>query len=148
MYTHDHWLVVSLQKGLVTGKTFPDSKVHGANMGPTWGRQDPGGPHVGPMNLVIWVMLCACSLTLPLPSSQLLRPRSDTGSPSDKTEGDPPTQNRGLGDPPDARRRATFCWDRWGTRVLIDKITCHVLLSYSTNSTTKTFHWHACSFGI
>ena len=31
-----------------------DSKVHGANMGPTWGRQDPGGPHVGPMNLAIW----------------------------------------------------------------------------------------------
>ena len=24
--------------------------VHGANMGPTWGGQDPGGPHVGPMN--------------------------------------------------------------------------------------------------
>ena len=24
---------------------FPDSKVHGANMGPIWGRQDPGGPH-------------------------------------------------------------------------------------------------------
>ena len=24
----------------------PDSKVHGANMGPIWGRQDPGGPHV------------------------------------------------------------------------------------------------------
>ena len=23
----------------------PDSKVHGANMGPIWGRQDPGGPH-------------------------------------------------------------------------------------------------------
>ena len=22
-------------------------------MGPTWGRQDPGGPHVGPMNLAI-----------------------------------------------------------------------------------------------
>ena len=31
-----------------------DSKVHGANMGPIWGRQDPGGPHVGPMNLAIW----------------------------------------------------------------------------------------------
>ena len=28
----------------------PDSKVHGANMGPIWGRQDPGGPHVGPKN--------------------------------------------------------------------------------------------------
>ena len=32
----------------------PDSKVHGANMGPIWGRQDPGGPHVGPMNSAIW----------------------------------------------------------------------------------------------
>ena len=31
----------------------PDSKVHGANMGPIWGRQDPGGPHVGPMNYFI-----------------------------------------------------------------------------------------------
>ena len=35
----------------------PDSKVHGANMGPIWSRQDPGGPHVGPMNLAIWVWL-------------------------------------------------------------------------------------------
>ena len=33
---------------------IPDSKVHGANTGPIWGRQDPGGPHVGPMNLAIW----------------------------------------------------------------------------------------------
>ena len=32
----------------------PNSKVHGANMGPIWGRQDPGGPHVGPMNFVLW----------------------------------------------------------------------------------------------
>ena len=32
-------------------KISPDSKVHEAYMGPTWGRQDPGGPHVGPMNL-------------------------------------------------------------------------------------------------
>ena len=33
---------------------IPDSKIHGANMGPTWGRQNPGGPHVAPMNLAIW----------------------------------------------------------------------------------------------
>ena len=32
----------------------PDSKVHGANMGSIWGRQDPGGPHAGPMNFAIW----------------------------------------------------------------------------------------------
>ena len=31
-----------------------DSKVHGANMGPTWVLSSPGGPHVGPMNLAIW----------------------------------------------------------------------------------------------
>ena len=33
---------------------IPDSKVHGANMGPIWGRQDPGGPHAGAMNFAIW----------------------------------------------------------------------------------------------
>ena len=32
--------------------TVPDSIVHGANMGPIWGRQDPGGPQ--PMNFAIW----------------------------------------------------------------------------------------------
>ena len=36
-------------------QAIPDNKVHGANMGPIWGRQEPGGPHVGPMNLAIWV---------------------------------------------------------------------------------------------
>ena len=35
---------------------FPDSKVHGANIGPIRGRQDPCWPHVGPMNFVIWVL--------------------------------------------------------------------------------------------
>ena len=32
----------------------PDCKIHGTNVGPTWGRQDPDGPHVGPMNFVLW----------------------------------------------------------------------------------------------
>ena len=35
---------------------YPDSKVHGANMEPTW---VPGGPHVGPMKLAI----CVCNVT-------------------------------------------------------------------------------------
>ena len=30
-----------------------DSKVHGANMGPTWVLSASDGPHVGPMNLAI-----------------------------------------------------------------------------------------------
>ena len=32
----------------------PDSKVHGANMGATWGRQDPGGPHISLGYLLIY----------------------------------------------------------------------------------------------
>ena len=35
--------------------TFLDSKVHVANMGPTWVLLSSGGPHVGPMNLAIRV---------------------------------------------------------------------------------------------
>ena len=32
----------------------PDGKVHGANMGPIWDQQDPGGPHVVHINFTIW----------------------------------------------------------------------------------------------
>ena len=51
MYVLEWRTVSALTRG------FPDSKVHGANMGPIWGRQDPGGPHVGPMNFAIWDIL-------------------------------------------------------------------------------------------
>ena len=44
----------------------PDCTVHGANMGRTWGRQDPGWPRVGPMNLAIWVVVSPPFVTLPL----------------------------------------------------------------------------------
>ena len=40
----------------------PDTKVHGANMGPIWDRQDPGGPHVGPRNFAIWGCLGKAAL--------------------------------------------------------------------------------------
>ena len=36
---------------------IPESKSHGANMGPTWVLSAPDGPHVGPMNIGIKVML-------------------------------------------------------------------------------------------
>ena len=36
-----------------TSLNTPDSKVHGANMGPTWVLSTPDGPHVGPTNLTI-----------------------------------------------------------------------------------------------
>ena len=34
-----------------SSKKSPDIKVHVANMGPIWGRQDPDWPHIGPMNV-------------------------------------------------------------------------------------------------
>ena len=52
---------------------FPDGKVHGDNVGPTCGRQDPGGPHVGPMNFAIWVGT--------LPSSQVTTTHLKIGYP-------------------------------------------------------------------
>ena len=36
-----------------TNRMNPDSKVHGAIMGPTWVLSAPHGLHVGPMNLAI-----------------------------------------------------------------------------------------------
>ena len=47
-------MLMSLAK---QNEIYPDSKVHGANIGPIWGRQDPGGPHVGPVNFAIWESL-------------------------------------------------------------------------------------------
>ena len=35
------------------GQGIPDSKVHGANMGPTWVLSVPDGPHIGLKNLAI-----------------------------------------------------------------------------------------------
>ena len=40
-WSNFHWII-------------PDSKVHVAYMGPTLGRQDPGGPHAGHANLAVW----------------------------------------------------------------------------------------------
>ena len=42
---------------LCVTRHVPDSKVHGANMGPTWVLSAPDGPHVGPVNLAIWGFL-------------------------------------------------------------------------------------------
>ena len=39
---------------------YPDNKVHGANMGPTWVLSAPDGPHVGPMNFASWVYSQKC----------------------------------------------------------------------------------------
>ena len=45
--------IVSVFYTIDTDGRVPDSKAHGANMGPTWVLSSPSGPHVGPMNLAI-----------------------------------------------------------------------------------------------
>ena len=50
-------LKLSWNNPLASEVTRPDSKVHGANMGPIWGRHDPGGPHFVPKNFAIWDVL-------------------------------------------------------------------------------------------
>ena len=51
------WVNLVCLTVLMLYHNIPDNKVHGANIGPIWGRKDPGGPHVGPMNLAIWDVL-------------------------------------------------------------------------------------------
>ena len=53
------WPKLEYNKNSIKLTAFtPDSKVHGANMGPIWGPQDPGGPHVGPMNYILSCLGC------------------------------------------------------------------------------------------
>ena len=47
-----HWLLLVGFDTILFIYTDPDSKVHEANMGHIWGRQDPGGHHVGPWTLL------------------------------------------------------------------------------------------------
>ena len=54
LWNLDHFSLDVLLDILTHGCHYPHSKVRGANMGPIWGRQGPGGPHVGPKNLAIW----------------------------------------------------------------------------------------------
>ena len=50
-----HWIYKSEQWYIAPSQHNhnPDSKVHGANVGPTWVLSAPDGPHFGPTNLVI-----------------------------------------------------------------------------------------------
>ena len=58
--THTHTLIFTVKRVYINNQAAnyicPDSKVHGANMGPTWVLSAPVGPHVGPMKLAIRVV--------------------------------------------------------------------------------------------
>ena len=48
---------------------YPDNNFHWAHIGPTWVLSAPDGPHVGPMNLAIRVVIVMVSFVLHLRSS-------------------------------------------------------------------------------
>ena len=52
-YEQCHSYMCPFMYSINVDNVTPDSKVHGANMGPTWVLSAPDGPHVGPMNLAI-----------------------------------------------------------------------------------------------
>ena len=52
--TKNGWQCIGLELQLHF-VNYPDNKVYGAYMGPTWVLSAPGGPHVGPKNFAIWV---------------------------------------------------------------------------------------------
>ena len=55
-------LMCALENAAMLLIYFPDCKVHGANMGPIWGQQNPGGPHVGPMTLLSGLLIVSKSI--------------------------------------------------------------------------------------
>ena len=75
--SHPQWVAA-----IKSWHDIPESQVDGANMGPSWDRQDPGGPHVGPMNLAIWdvtlVVITGSIIIVPLWSSEGHSPLKST----------------------------------------------------------------------
>ena len=59
MKVHRHLVssVTSVQRDRIgcDVQTYPDSKIHGANMGRTWVLSVPGVLHIGPLNIAIRV---------------------------------------------------------------------------------------------
>ena len=53
---------------LFSTNAYPDNKVHGANMGPTWVLSAPDGSHVIPMNLAIIVLSDTWKPSTPKPT--------------------------------------------------------------------------------
>ena len=57
----DIWINCS---SVVIGNPYPDIKVLGANTGPIWGRQDPGGPMLAPSTLLSGYVYSKSSIDL------------------------------------------------------------------------------------
>ena len=56
VFNYTLWVYFCGWNYVILWRTYPDSKVDGANMGPTWVLSSPGGPHVGPINLAVRVV--------------------------------------------------------------------------------------------
>ena len=69
-WSHIKWAIHAINTGATsiqraTTTSIPDSKVHGANMGPTWVLSAPDGPHFGSVDLAIGDILTYWCLAMP-----------------------------------------------------------------------------------
>ena len=72
MSANDVWVPdIIVYNAWVSWHNNPDSKVHGVNMRPIWGWQDPGGPHGCPMHFAIWECKMFHNRQAPLLSTHL-----------------------------------------------------------------------------
>ena len=55
---------------------YPDNKVHGANMGPIWGRQEPDGPMLAP-----WTLLSGITCPVKCGIKLLMNPQTSAAAP-------------------------------------------------------------------
>ena len=58
--SHHYWFAwpIGCHAPCICLSTSPIARFMGPTWRSIWGRQDPGGPHVGPMNLAIWDNIC------------------------------------------------------------------------------------------
>ena len=75
----------ALVYGFAPRQAVPDSKVHGANMGPTWVLSAPDGPHDVPMNLALRGYLNQCWPRCPMTYHKALLEHNGLNQSSEKT---------------------------------------------------------------
>ena len=109
---------------------IPDSKVHGANIGPTWVLSAPDGPHSGPMNLAIRGYMETCV------SSQNVQPTKTILNKYKKRQKLEDKKNDGV-------RQAPAQHTEWMIDMPIMKCTCRMNLYIVTGapSTDELTSW-------
>ena len=110
---------------------IPDSKVHGAIMGPTWVMSVPDGPHVGPMNLAIRDVYSVSQLLTKAMNQGMSRHSFAQRTTAKKTN---KSHRKRV-------HRARFAPSQWETALLSDDVS-HWLGANLESALHTYFMWH------